>query len=104
MFLVLSKPDGKRGPEESHRHDEVVRPGVADNVEHQVQLIIAGEFDTLLLDDRFHNKRHPIPQRNDFADGEHEMQDAGNDGDEFWGSHRALSGPRFDGIMILMSV
>jgi hypothetical protein len=32
------------------------------------------------------------------------MQDAGNDGDEFWGSHRALSGPRFDGIMILMSV
>ncbi len=83
MFLVLSKPDRKRGPEESHRDDEVVRPGVADNVEHEVQLIIVGEFNALLLDDRFHNKRHPILQRDDFAECEYEVENAGNDGNEF---------------------
>lgn len=91
MFLGLSKPDRKRGPEESHGDDEVVRPGVADNVQHQVQLIIVGEFDTLLLDDRFQNKRHPIPQRDDFADREHEMEDTTNDRDEFSCLHNDAS-------------
>ena len=83
MFLVHSKPDRKRGPEESHRDDEVVRPGVADDVEHEVQLIIVGEFNALLLDDRLHNKRHPMLQRHDLAICEYEMEDTTNDGDGF---------------------
>lgn len=87
MLLRFADPNRERGPEESHGDDEVVRPGVADDVEHQVQLIIAGEFDPLLLYDRFHNERHPILQRDDLAKCENEVQKATDDGDECWCLH-----------------